>query len=226
MNEPSLQCGRCKRPIVRLTRCVYCGWSPDAAETTAYEPPKIEEEIFRSGTTLAPFIGLAIITPLSCWFIGWMLWRFSPPRRPAMVYVIMAGAILSGMVPAVVQGIRRSRIWVRLIPERGVEFGRRGIVPWGEIRHIELAQPQASLHASALQDSAAMWGCLLNPTRVFFRTIGELFHFFLQTAAGGGYSSLFTRITVEFRSTERLLIYDLKEAERFVRIVRMKITGS
>src|SRR5438046_965894 len=107
------KCGKCHRPLQQdRSWCLYCGWTPSASEVS--HAPKIEEEIFRSGASLATCVVATVLFGPVAVVAGGHAILYSPdPTERASSAGIALLALLLGPVPCFVQFLRRSRRWIR-----------------------------------------------------------------------------------------------------------------
>jgi hypothetical protein len=211
-------CGGCGRELKSGPRCVYCGWSKDAALAAALDAGILYEDTFRSGATLSPFLMLAALVTFFCVSVGWAVWKADSDHTVA-VLVFLAAALFGGVTPLVVQFIRRNLIWVRLVPSRGLEFPRREVVPWQDIASVDLVLGAAAGQPSMEELTWGLWGCIFFPILGFYKLLFKLVSISFRPTSGV-FSTWYSRATISLKSGEHIMLRDLDDAERFVRMSR------
>ncbi|HEX7899260.1 MAG TPA: hypothetical protein VF950_15950 [Planctomycetota bacterium] len=208
-----------------VPRCVYCGWTKDAALRKIAEAGKIQKETFRSGGTLWPFVASALILTGLAGLVAWASWKEGAPRGEELVIalVTIGSFLFLGPVLCAVQIARRNLIWIHVDPEKGLEMPRRGVVAWTRILSID-RYPGAFEYKNTLEQLAGQmpqglvvaykYGCLI----VFALLIYTVFLPVIVVLSPWG-----DRVTLVLDNGERVVLRDLEDSDRFTRMVRYKI---
>lgn len=129
-------CPRCNKVLdPGDLRCGGCGWTRAPERQPFADTWLVQQETFRTGSTVLPFISSGLILGFLAFLIAMV--EINDRYHSATPWFFVVFLAIYGPVISTVQIIRHYAVWVRIEPDRGLVLSGGRTIAWREISHID-----------------------------------------------------------------------------------------